>query len=98
MKAILMNARYKNGTVGFPASPIWYESVVAVPYFKGHKLSELRLYPIDLGQKAPGSQRGTPRLADKELAQKIILRLAALSAPFETKITFENGVGIWRRE
>jgi hypothetical protein len=93
-----MNARYKNGTVGFPASRIWYESVVAVPYFRGHQLSELRLYPIDLGQKAPRSQRGTPRLADKQLAQKIIQRLAMLSAPFGTKITFEDGLGIWRRE
>ncbi len=98
LPADLMNARYKNGTVGFPASPIWYESVVAVLCFKGHQLSELRLYPIDLGQKAPRSQRGTPRLADKELAQKIIQRLAALSAPFETKIAFEDGLGIWRRE
>jgi poly-gamma-glutamate capsule biosynthesis protein CapA/YwtB (metallophosphatase superfamily) len=98
LPADLMNARYKNGTVGFPASPIWYESVVAVPYFRGHQLSELRLYPIDLGQKAPRSQRGTPRLADQELAQKIIQRLATLSAPFGTKITFEDGLGIWRRE
>ena len=98
LPADLMNARYKNGTVGFPASPIWYESVVAVPYFKGHELSELRLYPIELGQKAPRSQRGTPRLAKEELARKIIQRLATLSAPFGTKITLENGLGICRRE
>jgi poly-gamma-glutamate capsule biosynthesis protein CapA/YwtB (metallophosphatase superfamily) len=98
LPADLMNARYKNGTVGFPASPIWYESVVAVPSFRGHQLHELRLYPIDLGQKAPRSQRGTPRLANAELARKIIQRLATLSAPFGTKITFENGQGIWRRE
>jgi len=96
--ADLMNARYKNGTTGFPASPIWYESVVAVLYFKGHQLSELRLYPIDLGQKAPRSQRGTPRLANEELGRKIIQRVATLSAPFGTKTTFENGLGIWRRE
>jgi len=98
LPADAMAARYKNGTVGFPASPIWYESVVAVPHFKGHELSELRLYPIELGQKAPRSQRGTPRLANEELGRRIIQRLATLSAPFGTKITFENGVGIWRRE
>jgi len=98
LPADLMNARYKNGTVGFPASPIWYESVVAVPYFKGHKLSELRLYPIELGQKAPRSQRGTPRLANDEVAREIIHRLATLSAPFGTKITLENGLGIWQPE
>ena len=98
LPADAMGARYRNGTVGFPASPIWYESVIAVPYFKGHELSELRLYPIDLGQKAPRSQRGTPRLANEEVARKIIRRLATLSAPFGTKIAFENGVGIWRHE
>ena len=98
LPADAMNARYKNGTIGFPASPVWYESVVAVPHFKGHELSELRLYPIELGQKAPRSQRGTPRLANEELARKIIQRLANLSAPFGTRITFENDVGVWRRE
>ena len=98
LPADLMDARYKNGTVGFPASPIWYESVVAVPHFKGHELSELQLYPIDLGQRAPRSQRGTPRLADELLARKIVERLATLSAPFGTKIAFENGAGIWRHE
>jgi poly-gamma-glutamate synthesis protein (capsule biosynthesis protein) len=96
LPADLMNARYKNGTVGFPASSIWYESVVAVPYFKGHQLSQLRLFPIELGQKAPRSQRGTPRLANEELARKIVQRLAKLSVPFGTKITFENGLGIWQ--
>lgn len=98
LPADAMSARYKNGTVGFPASPIWYESVVAVPHFKGHELTELRLYPIDLGQKAPRSQRGTPQIASEPLARKIVQRLATLSAPFGTKIVFENGVGIGRRE
>src|SRR5215469_13550138 len=98
LPADVMSARYKNGTAGFPAGPLWYESVVAVPYFKAHQLSELRLYPIDLGQKAPRSQRGTPRLANEQLSQKIIQRLATLSASFGTKITFETGVGIWRQE
>ena len=98
LPADAMSARYKNGTVGFPARSIWYESVVAVPHFKGHELTELRLYPIDLDQKAPRSQRGTPQLASEPLARKIIQRLATLSSPFGTKIIVENGLGIWRRE
>ncbi len=28
----LYDARFKGGTVGFPSSPVWYESVVAVPF------------------------------------------------------------------
>jgi len=93
----LYDARFRNGTIGFPADPIWYESVVAVPTFQGKELVELRLYPIDLGQKMPRSQRGTPRLADAETGRTIIARLAELSAPFGTDIRYENGIGVWRR-
>ena len=54
----LYDARFKGGTSGFPSSPISYESVVAVPTFLGTQVSEITLYPIDLGKKAPRSQRG----------------------------------------
>jgi poly-gamma-glutamate synthesis protein (capsule biosynthesis protein) len=90
------DARFRLGTVGFPASPIWYESVIAVPAFKGTRLVGLKLYPIDLGQKLPRSQRGTPRLADEPTGRRIIERLARLSAPLETTIVYENGIGVWR--
>ena len=56
----------------------------------------ITLSPIDLGQKAPRSQRGTPRLADEATARRIIGRLAELSAPFGTTIVYENGIGVWR--
>ena len=26
---------FKGGTIGFPSNPVWYESVVAVPTFRG---------------------------------------------------------------
>lgn len=94
--ADLIDARYKNGTVGFPSSPVWWESVVAVPIFQGHQLIELKLYPIELGHKGPRSQRGTPRLADAEVAKKVIARLATLSAPFGTQIVFQDGIGVWK--
>ncbi|HEV8356198.1 MAG TPA: CapA family protein [Gemmatimonadales bacterium] len=90
------DARFRLGTIGFPSSPVWYESVIALPTFKGTRLVELKLYPIDLGQKAPRSQRGTPRLADDSAGRRIIERLARLSAPFGTTIVFEKGVGVWR--
>jgi poly-gamma-glutamate synthesis protein (capsule biosynthesis protein) len=96
MAADLNDTRFKGGTVGFPANPVWFESVVAVPVFRGHRLTELKLYPIDLGQKLPRSQRGVPRLADAELGRKIIERVAKLSAPFGTQIVFQNGIGIWQ--
>jgi len=94
----LYDTRFRGGTIGFPSSPVWYESVIAVPTFKGTQLTELKLYPIDMGQKAPRSQRGTPRIADPTTGKKIIEHLAKLSAPLGTKIVYENGICIWRKQ
>lgn len=65
-----------NPTTGFPTSSEWYESVVAVADFEGDEVVEIRLYPIELGWKAPRSQRGTPRIAPEALGRKIIEHLA----------------------
>jgi hypothetical protein len=92
----LYDARFKNGTSGFPSSPVWYESVVAVPTFQGREVSEIALYPIDLGQKAPRSQRGTPRMADEATGRKIIERLMRMSGEFGTAIRYEKGIGVWQ--
>jgi hypothetical protein len=96
LAADLYDARFKNGTSGFPSSPVWYESVVAVPTFQGRQVAEIALYPIDLGQKAPRSQRGTPRIADEATGRKIIERLTRLSGEFGTAIRYEKGIGIWQ--
>lgn len=93
----LYDTRFRGGTTGFPSSPVWYESVVAVPEFQGTEVVEIRLYPIDLGQTRPRSQRGTPRLADAETGRKILERITAQSAAFGTVIRMESGVGVWRR-
>ncbi len=92
----LYDARFNNGTTGFPSNAEYYESVVAVPTFKGTQLIDLKLYPIELGHTAPRSQRGTPRLADEATGRKNIDRLAKMSAPLGTTIAYENGVGVWR--
>jgi poly-gamma-glutamate synthesis protein (capsule biosynthesis protein) len=86
-----------NPTTGFPTGSEWYESVVAVAEFEGDEVIEIRLYPIELGWKAPRSQRGTPRIAPEALGRKIIEHLAELSAPFGTRIDYEGGIGVWRR-
>jgi poly-gamma-glutamate synthesis protein (capsule biosynthesis protein) len=96
MAADLNDVRFKGGTVGFPANPVWFESVVAVSTFRGHQLIDLKLYPIELGHGLPRSQRGTPRLADVESGRKIIERLAKLSASFGTRIVLQNGIGLWQ--
>jgi poly-gamma-glutamate capsule biosynthesis protein CapA/YwtB (metallophosphatase superfamily) len=97
LQSDLENIRFKEGTIGFPSNPIWYESVVAVATFDGSKMTDLRLLPVDLGQKLPRSQRGTPRMADKLQAKSIIERIAQLSKSFGTRIVYEDGVGVWQR-
>ena len=96
LAADLYDARFKNGTTGFPSSSVWYESVIAVPTFRGTQVSEIVFHPIELGHKAPRSQRGTPRLADAATGHVIIERLAKLSNDLGTRIRVENGVGVWR--
>ena len=86
--------RYNNDTTGFPANPMIWESVVAMPVYKGDKLTELKLHPITLGYGKPSGRRGRPMLADPVLGKKIIDDLIKFSAPYGTKITFQDGVGI----
>ncbi len=92
----LYDARFKGGTTGFPSSPVWYQSVIAVPTFKGGRMTDLKMYPIDLQQKAPRSQRGSPRLAGGATAREIIDRLTRMSAALGTTLANENGVLVWR--
>jgi poly-gamma-glutamate synthesis protein (capsule biosynthesis protein) len=62
--------------------------------FEGDRLVELKLYPIDLGENKPRSQRGRPITAGKKLAEKILGILKNRSKPYGTEIIVENGIGI----
>jgi poly-gamma-glutamate synthesis protein (capsule biosynthesis protein) len=85
--------RYGNDTTGFPADRLVWESVIAVPSFRGGQLIDLKLHPISLGfGKLPG-RRGRPLLADEQLSKKIIDDMIRLSKPFGTNIEYRNGIG-----
>ena len=88
------DARYENDTEGFPTLVENWESVIAVPTFRGGKLAELQLYPISLGYGAPRQVRGRPLFANQQLARKIIGDLQKLSKPYGTEIDFRRGIGI----
>ncbi len=88
-----LNRRYDNDKAGFPANPLIWESVVAMPRFDGERLVELALHPIGLGFGQPRQVRGRPMLAEPALAQKILNDVSTLSAPFGTKLTVRDGVG-----
>ncbi len=78
---------------GFPTLVENWESIIAVPTFRGGNLSELKLYPISLGYGAPRQVRGRPLFAEQDLARKIIGDLQRLSEPYGTEIVFRRGIG-----
>lgn len=85
--------RYDFDKSGFPADPPIWEAVVAVPTFRGERVTEIALHPITLGHGKARSVRGRPMFAEGALGQKILGDLVKLSAPYGTKIAIRNGVG-----
>lgn len=75
-------------------APVWYQSVLAVMTFEHGVVSEIRLYPVDLGYTRDPRQRGVPHLAAPAEARQILDRLQTLSRPFGTTIEITDGVGI----
>lgn len=76
------------------SDPVFYDSIVTVSRFENNQLTELRLYPIELGHSKRFANRGVPRLAPAPQANVILERLRALSQPFGTDIAIENNTGM----
>jgi len=72
----------------------YWVSIAAKMQFDSDKLSDLRLYPLVLGQEKPRSQRGRPMLAEGDEASEILERVKTLSQPYGTTIQVEEEVGI----
>ena len=87
------DARYNFDKSGFPADPMIWEAVVAVPKFRGEQLTELALHPITLGHGKARSIRGRPMFAEGQLGQKILNDLVKLSSAYGTRISIRNGIG-----
>jgi poly-gamma-glutamate synthesis protein (capsule biosynthesis protein) len=87
------DARYDGDKSGFPADRLIWESVVAVPKFRGQELIELALHPITLGFGQPRSVRGRPLFAEGEAGRKILNDVTKLSAAMGTRIAIRDGIG-----
>jgi poly-gamma-glutamate synthesis protein (capsule biosynthesis protein) len=88
------SARTNNDKKGHPASPKFWQSAVVTCQFKAHKLSEIRLHPIDLGHGTSRAQRGRPTLASGEVTKQIFDRVQRLSAAYGTKIVQQGETAI----
>ena len=89
-----VEARYQGGTKGHAGDPRQWEQAFAVCDFVGERLSDIRIYPIDLGHKRPRSQRGRPLPAQAETADRILKRIQRLSAKYGTEVEIRNGIGV----
>ena len=73
--------RDSRSTGGLAQDPVGLQSAVADVEFRGGRLAEIRLHPLDLGLGTPQRRRaGLPLLAAGETATAIIERFARLSA------------------
>jgi poly-gamma-glutamate synthesis protein (capsule biosynthesis protein) len=75
---------------GYVAEPRFWESVLPQFTFTNGQLTNATLHPITLGRDQPRSRRGTPHLAERDDAVRILKRLADLSEPYGTAIDIDT--------
>ena len=85
-----MSERSCNGTKGYCVQwPIW-NAVLPAWTVEDGVLTEIKLYPIELGMEKPRSQKGVPVLNGSE---KTLEYMKSLCEPFGTEIQIADGVG-----
>lgn len=72
------------------------QSIVPVVSFRGGRLAEIVLHPIELGGEAPRSQWGRPVLSTGARARQTLHAFAALSMPFGVTIDLLGDTGVVR--
>ncbi len=73
------------------------EALLATARYDRSRLVELRVHPADVGKEPrPVSKIGIPLVPTRAIAQQILERVQRLSAPFGTRMTIEDGVGVIR--
>jgi poly-gamma-glutamate capsule biosynthesis protein CapA/YwtB (metallophosphatase superfamily) len=91
----------ENGVVGeHQTQGFWQllpnlEGLLSSSHYEDGKLTEVRIYPVDLGQSyRPTDQVGIPRKPSPAVTKKILDEVVEYSKPFGTKITIENGIAV----
>jgi len=86
-----IDKRSSKDTIGLGTNPLVWESVIPYWKMKEGELTEVVLYPIELGYGKKRYQRGWPKVSKKS---SILTELQKLSTPYGTQIQIENNVGI----
>jgi poly-gamma-glutamate capsule biosynthesis protein CapA/YwtB (metallophosphatase superfamily) len=94
--ADFLDARTSQDTRGFPATREFWESFLASCEFRNRQLTELRLHPLDLGYGRRRAERGRPLLAQGEVAQRVLQRLARHSARHGTELAIDGDTALVR--
>jgi poly-gamma-glutamate capsule biosynthesis protein CapA/YwtB (metallophosphatase superfamily) len=92
--ADFLDARTNGGKKGHPSDPAYWENMFAVCQFSKNKLKEIKIHPIDQGFGRPRPQRGRPLLAEGQVADRVIERVARLSKRYGTKVVNREGIGV----
>jgi poly-gamma-glutamate synthesis protein (capsule biosynthesis protein) len=92
--ADFLDARTGNGKKGHVAHADYWQNFAATCHYRGGKLAEIRIHPIDQGFGRPRGQRGRPVLADKEMGAKIIARVNEFSKPYGVTVENRDGTGV----
>jgi poly-gamma-glutamate synthesis protein (capsule biosynthesis protein) len=74
----------------------YFQTIVALTRYERGRVSEIRLYPVDLGYGMRLTRSGVPRLATPATARAILERLQRLSEPYGTTLRIEENVGVIR--
>ncbi len=86
--------RSDEGKRGFPADPIYWQSVVAQIKFENGNLSSLDVVPIDMGYGKPRSMTGRPLIASGKTANQALSRIKELSEDMGTDVSIDGTRGI----
>ena len=79
-----------------PVADEWWEGLLALATVDQGRVSQVRLYPLDLGVDKPLSERGIPRIATSAQAERILTRLRRASDPFPSRVEAEPETGTVR--
>jgi len=93
--AEIFEARSDGDRRGFPAQPLFWQTVLPAMTFGPGGLEELTLRPLTLGRLQPRPRRGLPEPAQGAEADEILGRVAGLSASCGTTFRRDGGLLRW---